>query len=170
MSTTQPPSSVTVMDDRTTRTLTITPGGHRRTYLLNDGREPVGSLEIARSLTTRGEIRTPRGRWPVTRDANQWSSVDAGDPEQPLVSLRRDEAVVPGLSTAVRWHITGRFIHVRGRLGLGDHAISVDAAGWRGPHATAEIIGAWEHEDLVVLTCFFGMYCRRRRAITLLST
>ena len=170
MSTARPARSVTVMDTHATRTLTITPGGRRRTYLLNDGREPVGSLEIARSLTTRGEIRTPEGRWPVTRDAKQWSSVDAGDPEHPLVSLRRDEAMVPGMSTAAPWRIAGRFIHVRGRLGQGDHAISVDAAGWRGPHATVQVTGAWEHEHLVVLACFFGMYCRRRRAITLLST
>ena len=96
--------------------------------------------------------------------------VDAGDPDQPLVSLRRDTATVtvPGIS--LPWHVTGRFIHLRGRLGHGDHAISLDASGWRGPHATAEVTGAWEHEHLVVLTCFFGLLCRRRRAITLLST
>jgi hypothetical protein len=170
MSTTHPPSSVTVMEHRATRTLTITPGGQRRTFLLNDGREPVGSLAIARSLTTHGEIRTPQGRWPVMRDAKEWSSVDTGDPGQSLVSLRRDDAAVPGISTRVPWHITGRFIHLHGQLGQGDHAISLHAAGWRGPHATAEITGAWENEHLVVLTCFFGLYCRRRRAITLLST
>src|SRR4051794_28305032 len=92
--------SVLDMDASVTRTLTITPGGQRRGYLLNDGREPVGSLHLARTRTTQGEIRTADGTWPVIRDARDWHRVDVGDPVAPLIALRGGEATLAGSADA----------------------------------------------------------------------
>lgn len=158
------------MGDSAARTLSITPGGRRRSFLLNDGRQPVGSLHLARTRTTQGEIRASGGTWAVVRDPRDWHNVEAGDPAQPLVALRRDTAAVPGSAGALPWNIDGRFVHLHGKLGGGDRAIAIECSGWRGPHAAVEVVGAWEQEHLVVLACFFGLLARRRRAITLLST
>jgi hypothetical protein len=158
------------MVDSAARTLSITPVGRRRSFLLNEGRQPVGSLHLARTRTTQGEIRASGATWAVVRDPRDGHDVEVGDPAQPPVALRRDTATVPGSAGALPWKIDGRFVRLHGKLGGGDRAITIECSGWRGPHATVEVVGAWEQEHLVVLACFFGLLARRRRAITLLST
>jgi hypothetical protein len=159
------------MVDSAAKTLSITPGGQRRSFLLNDGRQPVGSLHLARTRTTQGEIRASGATWAVIRDPRDRHNVEAGDPaQQPLVALRRDTATVPGSGGALPWNIDGRFVHLHGKLGGGDRAITIECSGWGGLHAAVEVVGAWEQEHLVVLACFFCLLARRRRAITLLST
>jgi hypothetical protein len=133
-----------------------------RTWALQDGYRLLAWLALGRAGAGSGELRSAEQTLPIVFRARRQDRVIVGEPADPLLELRRDEATLRGAAEPLPWAISGRRSRTRGVLGDGERTIVVETSGWR-PEASVEVTGEWEHRDLVALACFFTLIARRRR-------
>jgi hypothetical protein len=149
------PSAATTLSGMTTTT-TLVLRKHHAEYSM----EGASSRLRARGGMRRGVINTVAGSLPIAVNDFWRCGVTLGTVGDPVLRLTADTAFVP--DGPVRWSTGRTFRSYHAAVSRGADQISVKQPAFVGRPIRIEVVGHWEHLDLVVLSACFAVMSRRR--------